>query len=106
MLQDQVDRVLKQEMEEMQELSEFILKRIDQRIEKLQEIEKRIDRKVELLQRLLTRVDEVTDEPMPKEHYRIREVLVLAEKGLKVEEIASILDIPVGEVELIINVHI
>lgn len=106
MMSGSVDRLTKEVLEEVEELSEFVIKRIDEKIERLQEIEKRIDKKVELLQRLLARVDEVTDEPLPKEHYRIREVLVLAEKGLKVEEIASILDIPVGEVELIINVHI
>ena len=106
MVRETPDRFIKEGIEEMEELSEFVLKRIDERIEQLKEIEKRLDRKVELLQRLLARVDEVTDEPMPKEHYRVREVLVLAQKGLKPEEIATILDIPVGEVELIINVHI
>jgi len=99
----EADRLLNLQLSEIEELSSLLMSRIDERVKALKEIEKRIDEKKDMLQRLLIRAENISSECEDLSGYRYREVMVLAGRGLKVEEIANLLDLPVGEVELLIN---
>ncbi len=100
---EELGRLLELELSEIEELSALLMSRIDERVKTLQNIERRLDEKIQLLEGLLSMTEKITQEADHSYNYRYREVMVLASKGLKVEEIASILDLPAGEVELIIN---
>lgn len=92
------------EVSELAEISDKIFHRLDRKIKALGEIEKRLDAKRETLEKLLARADSIK---LPSDFGidpKYREVHNLAKKGLKVDEIAGILDIPRGEVELILTI--
>ena len=100
---ESVDRLLSLQLDEIEELSALLMKRIDDRVNALKEMEAVIDQKMKELRKLIQRAEEITeDHQVDFADYRIREVMVLASRGLKVEEIASILDLPSGEIELIL----
>ncbi len=102
---DRASGLLNVELSEIEELSSLMMSRIDARLRTLRETEERLEGKMEALERLLLRAEKVTQEPDGLLDYRYREVLVLASKGLKTEEIAGILDISRGEVEFIITMN-
>lgn len=100
------ERLLALQIDEIEELSSLLMSKIDARVKALAEIEERIDEKIKHLEKLIARAEEVSEEYTPDySDYRIREVMVLASKGLKVEEIASLLDLPSGEIELLLSMQ-
>jgi DNA-binding NarL/FixJ family response regulator len=98
------ERLLQLELSEIEELSSLLMSRIDERVKRLQAIEKRLDEKINILEGYLNRID-AYNENVGRYHNEnpYEEVMVLARKGLKVEEIASLLDLSISEVELIID---
>ncbi|MFN3740044.1 MAG: DUF6115 domain-containing protein [Thermodesulfovibrionales bacterium] len=86
------------EQREIREIGELVLKRIDRKISDLKAIEKTIDEKIENLKTLLEKAEELYQRDIRKE-----EIVSLYTKGLKIDDIASSLQIPSGEVELILR---
>jgi len=103
---ENADRLLSLQIDEIEELSALLMSRIDERVKDLKELEERIDAKMKDLQRLIARAEELSEESVPDfTDYRVREVMVLASKGLRIDEIATILDLPAGEIELILSMQ-
>lgn len=86
------------EVSEIEAIADKIFLRLDKKMDQLKSLEARADRKIDILDRMLMKTD---DAEMPDN--RRGEIRALAGKGLKVDEIAGILDIPTGEVELTLN---
>ena len=100
---EEAERLLQLELSEIEELSSLLMSRIDERVKKLQAIEKRLDEKIGLIEDYLNRIDACAEKPGFYSETPYEEVMVLAGKGLKIEEIASLLDLSISEVELIID---
>jgi DNA-binding NarL/FixJ family response regulator len=97
--------LLQLEISEIEELSALLMSRIDERIKKLKELEQRIDSKLSALESLLLRAESLEKELSEPLDNRYSEVITLASKGVKIKEIAQLLDLPEGEVELILNMQ-
>lgn len=96
------------EVMEIQEIAEKLVERIERKIETLKRIEAQADEKIALLDGLISRWKHLQERPLETEGGRRKdlqqgEVLSLARKGFNAEEISRILDLPRGEVELILN---
>ncbi len=83
---------------ELKEIASLMLKRIDRKIDELKGIEKRIDEKLELLRTYIEKAEEIQARQIKKE-----EVISLHKRGLSVEDIASSLNMPSGEIDLILR---
>lgn len=92
------------ELLEISEIGEQLFKKIDDRINTLKEIEKRIDNKIEIFRHLITKSEDIEKRMNCLNFPNHREISILSEKGLSVDEIADFFDIPKGEVELILNI--
>ncbi len=97
--------LLQLELSEIEELSSLLMSRIDERIKRLKEVENRIDHKLQSLESMITRLEMLRQEQPDPVESRYQEVLSLASKGLKLKEIAHILDMPEGEIELILSMN-
>lgn len=91
------------ELAEAREIADLIVKKIERKIEVLEAIESSVDEKILTLQRLIDRLEILKDSAISID--REKEVVRLLEKGLRINEIAETLDLPVGEVELILRLH-
>lgn len=92
------------ELAEAREIADIILKKIEKKIEILEAIESSVDEKILTLQRLIDKIEILKTDALPPD--REREVIKLHSRGLKNNEISEILDIPAGEVDLILNLRI
>lgn len=101
---DRERQLLSLELSEIRDISEKLFARIDEKINSLRAAEAEADRKIDMLERLLMRVEELNLPADSGVDARYREIGTLARKGLKVDDIANILDMPRGEVELIMHV--
>ncbi len=99
-----VRELLNLDMAEIEKASDRLFNRLDDRIKALKTIEARVDKKIANLERLLTRAENITAGSKESTESRQIEISRLSQKGLKIDEIASILDMPKGEVELILNI--
>lgn len=93
------------EITEMQAIAERAISRLEARIRVLEAAEKRIDRKLEKLEGLLEKAELLPSTPGDSPAARSHEIGALIQKGLKVDEIAKVLNIPRGEVELILSLN-
>lgn len=96
--------LLASEVSEIAEIAERLYGRLDEKLRSLKAVETRVDGKIEMLEKLLLRVEALN---LPSDYGvdpRYREIGALSKKGLKIDEIAGILDVPRGEVELILSV--
>lgn len=91
------------ELSEAKEIADLIVSRIEKKIEILKAIETNVDEKIVILQQLIDRLEIIKNDIPPIN--RETEVLNLYRRGLKIDEIAEILDMPLGEVELILNLQ-
>jgi hypothetical protein len=94
------------EVMEINEIAEKLFVRIDQKIKALKTVEARADEKITLLDGLITKFKKMTisNESLGAVgEGRQKEVQDLSGKGFNSEQIARILDLPSGEVELILN---
>jgi len=92
------------EVSEVAEIAEKIFNRLDARMRELRELDERVAVRIETFEKLLARAENLK---LPDDYGidpKYREVQNLARKGLKVDEIAGILDMPRGEVDLILNI--
>jgi hypothetical protein len=94
------------EISEFEAVADRLVERIEEKIKALKGLEARADEKIVLLDGLITRVKglNLTAESVKKASGNSRdEVQSLSGKGFKADQIARILDLPSGEVELILN---
>jgi hypothetical protein len=94
------------EVMEINDISEKIVARIEQKIKALKTVEAQADEKIAILDGLLTKYKKMnfSNESLSTVgEGRQKEVQALSEKGFNSEQIARILDLPSGEVELILN---
>jgi hypothetical protein len=111
-------RVATPEMVEIGTITKKLIDRLDHKIDTLKALEARADQKIAILDGLITKYKNLgpsedflagAPKTLPAEGDNqapkgLRdEVESLAEKGFNTEQIARILDIPSGEVELILN---
>lgn len=95
--------LLSLELAEVKEISDLIFKRLEKKIEVLEAIEASVDEKVARLERLIHRAESIR--PVSGGLNREHEIMALKDRGLKIDEIAGIIDMPVGEIELVLNLH-
>ncbi|MEW6184282.1 MAG: hypothetical protein AB1585_00925 [Thermodesulfobacteriota bacterium] len=94
------------EVLEINEIAEKLVERIDLKIKSLKAVEAQADHKIALLDGLITKLKKmnVSGEALESTAEGSRkDVRSLAEKGFSSDQIARILDLPAGEVELILN---
>lgn len=90
------------QLAEANEIADLLIQRIEVKIKALTELETAVDKKIAILERLLQRSESIKI-PSSSRDDRYDEILYLKNKGLKTEEVAKLLAIPVGEVELFLN---
>jgi DNA-directed RNA polymerase specialized sigma24 family protein len=93
--------LLAPELSEIKDIADILFGRIEKKIEELKNMEVLADEKIKILEDLIKRAESLASSSESPAHFR--EVIILNEKGLKIDEIARILDMPAGEVELILN---
>jgi hypothetical protein len=115
--------VLSLEIAEIKEISDIIFRRIENKIGMLNEMEASVDRKIAVLERLLQRAEYFSNVPAKAPGMvrtkvpantpaqtngmtRQQEVIAMKQRGLKAGEIAGMLHMPVGEVEMILGLHL
>ncbi|MBF0536814.1 MAG: hypothetical protein HQL03_01020 [Nitrospirae bacterium] len=87
----------------LQHTASVIFKKLEKQIEILEAIEASVDAKLVNFERLLHMADSIhhPQGPVNRQH----EVMALTYRGLKVDEIADVLGMQRGEVELILNLN-
>lgn len=90
------------QLAEAKEITDLLIERLEEKIKTLKELELSVDKKIAIIERLLQRADSIKIPSLARTD-RYEEILYLKNKGLKIEEIAKLLDIPAGEVELFLN---
>lgn len=90
------------QLAEAKEIADLLIERFEEKINTLKELELSVDKKIAILEKLLQRADSIKIPSLTRTD-RYEEILYLKNKGLKIEEIAKLLDIPAGEVELFLN---
>jgi hypothetical protein len=95
------------ELSEVNEITEKLVNRIENKIKILKAIEAQADYKIAVLDGLITKMKDL-DPSIERiggvnESAHRGEVRTLSQKGFNPEQIARILDLPSGEVELILN---
>jgi len=95
--------ILTLELSEVKEIGDLIFKRLEKKINVLETLEASIDKKTERLEKLIQRVESIKAPAVGIERHH--EIIALEQRGIKICEIANILDMPAGEVELILNLH-
>jgi len=94
------------ELFEVNEITKKLVNRIEKKIEVLKTIEAQADQKIAVLDGLITKLKNMNPSSEwlgANEIGHQGEVRTLSHKGFKPEQIARILDLPSGEVELILN---
>lgn len=79
--------------------------RIDEKIALLEALEKKAGERIKELDRLICMHAQPESSRDVARRPRVEEMLALKAKGLQAEEIAGILSVPAGEVELILDLH-
>lgn len=83
--------------------AEALLEKIDEKTEALQALDLHIDRKIAELEKLISMIESMQPHHTPATGMRHREIAALARRGLQSEEIARALEMPRGEVELVLG---
>ena len=93
------------ELAEIEEISQKLFRKIDERIQALAALEARLDEKAGAVEALVEKASSIGAAQGEAVEVRRRGVIALAQKGLKADEIAEIFDMTKGEVELILNLN-
>ena len=94
------------EVLEINDIAEKLFIRLDNKIKALKTVEAQADQKIAILDGLITKFKKMNlskESLGVVEESRPKDVQTLAGKGFNPEQIARILDLPSGEVELILN---
>lgn len=103
--------LLTRELVEVKEIADIIFERLGKKIEALKAIEASVDEKIATFEKLnktgvfVGHYSESINS-LEVESYRQDKIIALKQRGLKIDEIVNILDVPVGEVELILNLYL
>ena len=101
-----VKRDVTLELTEICEIAEKMINRMENKLKILKRVEAQMDQKIAILDGLMTRMKHMNmmdESAKTPEKNSPEDVRSLAGKGFKPEQIARILDLPSGEVELILN---
>ncbi len=98
-------KLLSLEVAEISEIAEKLFRKLDARMKALSTLEERLDKKITHLESLLLKAEKVDFTSRQASDNRYNEIAELVDKGLKVDEIAGILDIPRGEIELFLSLR-
>ncbi len=90
------------QLAEANEIADIIIERIEKKINTLKELEISVDKKIAILEKLLQRAESAKI-PSLTRNDRYDEIIYLKKKGLSMEEISKLLNIPSGEVELVLS---
>ncbi len=101
-----IQKTFNLEVMEINDIAEKLFIRIEQKFKALKTVEARADEKIAILDGLISKFKKMnlsTESLSMVGEGRQKEVLTLSGKGFNAEQIARILDLPSGEVELILN---
>jgi len=101
-----IQRNFNLEVMEINDIAEKLLDRLDQKIKAFKTVEARADEKITILEGLMNQIKKMNSPVQPVsqigEGYQ-KEVQSLYEKGFAADQIGRILDLPSGEVDLVLN---
>ncbi|NWF97438.1 MAG: hypothetical protein HXY52_00670 [Nitrospirae bacterium] len=93
--------LLSLELTEIKDIADIIFKRINRKIEILEAIENSVDEKIRTLEKLIQKAEAAQSSLSKLDRHG--EITLMGRKGMSSREIAEALDVPVGEVDLILN---
>lgn len=96
---------LDREVTLLEEAAERFFRKVEGRLEALERLQESLDAKARALEDRLARAERAVALPHGAAEGRGRAVAALHAKGLSADEIASFLDIPRGEVELMLELR-
>ena len=96
-------RLLTRERSELRQISDIIIQKLEKKIQVLATMESTIDRKMASLEQLLQRAETIKVPAIDTS--RPNEIISLRERGMSPEEIAQVLEMPMGEVSLILDLN-
>lgn len=88
---------------ELKEIAEIIFERIDKKIAELKDVEKRIDEKIKRIENQF--IKEASPKISKLAYDKRNEIIRLYKSDIELREISKTLNIPMGEVELIVNLY-
>ncbi len=89
------------ELSEVKDIADIIFKRLNRKIEILEAIENSVDEKIKVLEKLIQKAEAAQSSLSKLDCHG--EIVLMGRKGMSSREIAETLDVPVGEVDLILN---
>jgi uncharacterized protein len=96
-------RMLTRERAELRQISDIVIKKLEKKIELLQAMESTIDKKIAAFEGLIQQAESIKTKGDAGN--RPHEIMALHGKGMKAEDIAAVLVMPVGEVQLILELQ-
>jgi uncharacterized protein len=96
-------RLLTRERAEIRQISDIVIRKLEKKIELLQAMESSIDKKIAAFESLIQQAEAVKSSGEVRN--RPHEIMALHRKGMKPEDIAAVLVMPVGEVQLILELQ-
>jgi hypothetical protein len=96
-------RMLVRERTEIRQISDIVIRKLEKKIELLQAMECSIDKKIAAFETLVQQAQSINAGGDVKN--RPQEIMALSGKGMKAADIAAALAMPVGEVQLILDLQ-
>ncbi|NTW59999.1 MAG: hypothetical protein HGA43_12635 [Nitrospirae bacterium] len=96
-------RLLMRERTEIRQISDVVIRKLENKLEMLKAMESSIDKKIAAFESLIQQAEAIKSSGEVRN--RPHEIMALYKKGLKAEDIAAVLAMPVGEVQLIVELH-
>ena len=96
-------RLLTRERAEIRQISDIVIKKLEKKIEMLQAMESSIDKKIAAFENLIRQAEAIKTSGDVRN--RPQEIMALHGKGMKAGDIAAVLAMPVGEVQLILELQ-
>lgn len=93
--------LLSLELSEVKDIADIIFKRLNRKIEILEAIENSVDEKIKILENLIQKANEAQSSLSKLDRHG--EIILMGRRGMSAHEIAETLDLPVGEVDLILS---
>lgn len=100
---DKQQRLLTRERAEIRQISDIVIRKLEKKIEVLQAMESSIDKKIAAFESLIQQAEAIKTSGDVRN--RPHEIMTLHGKGMKAEDIAAALVMPVGEVQLILELQ-